>query len=579
MGNGSSIGVSFGSTKLAVITKNTPKTVDSFPIDVVASGPISILGERSDSSDYRETIANYTVGNVNVDVSLNRLEYSSYQISSASLPKYIDFYSADSNLWNTSSLNAITPDTLNLLGESLSKNATIVQPMTSLGIGVGDGGGDEEVFTTPGTYTWTCPVGVTSISAVCIGAGGSGSKTWSGGGGGGGGLGWKNSISVTPGQSYTVVVGDKGEAVSNTQNGGLGGSSYFIDTNTVCGFGAGQGGTGSSTSGSGAHGGGYTGDGGGAGGNGAIGGSWTEGGGGAGGYSGNGASRYNNTVATGGAGGAGQYYSSTYGTGAGGGVGIYGEGTSGETYANGTGYGGRGGSGGGDGMAGETSNSSSSNVWEISAQYTTTARGQINGGQFGGGGGGSGTTRGGGFGGTGAVRLVWGASISFPSNAGRMSGYVDNGTPSTYTINLDSSSNSISYDSNYSYNVFKSVSKYIPIVYQAPGAYSAAQPVLQYIGDAVSIMGMDSDRDAITRTVNKTFIKTAKDISTTAGANSNSKRIDFIIQSQNELVYQNDNGYIFIEEINKYNDPRPITPDSAEIAAPVASGPTQVWIG
>lgn len=92
-------------------------------------------------------------------------------------------------------------------------------------------------------------------------------------------------------------------------------------------------------------------------------------------------------------------------------------------------------------------------------------------------------------------------------------------------------------------------------------------------------MGMDSDRDAITRTVNKTFIKTAKDISTTAGANSNSKRIDFIIQSQNELVYQNDNGYIFIEEINKYNDPRPITPDSAEIAAPVASGPTQVWIG
>lgn len=93
----------------------------------------------------------------------------------------------------------------------------------------------ESVYTTPGTYTWVCPSGVTSVNAVCIG-GGAGQVTRNfnaADGGGGGGLGWANSIAVTPGNSYTVVVGAGGTADN------VGGTSYFINTTTVRGGGGG----------------------------------------------------------------------------------------------------------------------------------------------------------------------------------------------------------------------------------------------------------------------------------------------------------------------------------------------------
>ena len=64
----------------------------------------------------------------------------------------------------------------------------------------------QEAFTSPGTFSWTAPAGVTSVCVVCVGGGGGGqSQNNSGGwGGAGGGLGWKNNIAVTPGSSYTV---------------------------------------------------------------------------------------------------------------------------------------------------------------------------------------------------------------------------------------------------------------------------------------------------------------------------------------------------------------------------------------
>jgi hypothetical protein len=59
------------------------------------------------------------------------------------------------------------------------------------------------------------------VSVVCIGAGGAGTRGTSPSdenqlrqGGGAGGLGWKNNISVTPGQTYTVVVGAGGNALA-----------------------------------------------------------------------------------------------------------------------------------------------------------------------------------------------------------------------------------------------------------------------------------------------------------------------------------------------------------------------------
>ena len=261
------------------------------------------------------------------------------------------------------------------------------------------------VYTTPGSYSWTCPAGVTSVCVVAIGGGGAGSNgntAGEGGAAGGGGLGWKNNISVTPGQSYTVVVGADGVVPGNN-----GGDSYFINTSTVKG-GGGQG----STTQVGQPGGTYTGDGGGNGGAGGDGGQsvpgtgYEGGGGGAGGYSGNGGdggggngSTHPNVVGlagrgddgSGGSGGGGGYGGGYVG----GGVGLLGEGTSGLGCGNYTGvqcFG-----------SGQPGSDGSTNM-------------------YGGGGSGSGAQ-----GGSGAVRIIWGAGRSFPStNTGDQS--------SAYTI-------------------------------------------------------------------------------------------------------------------------------------------------
>lgn len=73
-----------------------------------------------------------------------------------------------------------------------------------------------ETFTTAGTFTngWTAPVGVTSVTAETWGGGGGSgggtSTTLPGGSGGGGGAYASKVISVTPGNSYTYVVGAAG---------------------------------------------------------------------------------------------------------------------------------------------------------------------------------------------------------------------------------------------------------------------------------------------------------------------------------------------------------------------------------
>ena len=48
----------------------------------------------------------------------------------------------------------------------------------------------QELFTTAGADTWTCPNGVTSVSVICVGGGGGGGgsdNATKGGGAGGGG--------------------------------------------------------------------------------------------------------------------------------------------------------------------------------------------------------------------------------------------------------------------------------------------------------------------------------------------------------------------------------------------------------
>lgn len=66
-------------------------------------------------------------------------------------------------------------------------------------------------YTTTGTYSWTCPAGVTSVSVVCVGGGGAGygASIYSNGGNGGEGgeLGYLNNYAVVPGNTYSIVVG------------------------------------------------------------------------------------------------------------------------------------------------------------------------------------------------------------------------------------------------------------------------------------------------------------------------------------------------------------------------------------
>ena len=291
-------------------------------------------------------------------------------------------------------------------------------------------------FTTPGTYSWTAPEGVTSVSVVAVGGGGSGGYT--GTGGGGGGLGWKNNIPVVPGQSYTVVVGAGGAARSGgVGNGNAGGNSYFISTSTVRGGGggAGQYGAGSAPDYqiAGGVGGTYTGDGGGNGGSGGtmFGTAWgapylPSGAGGAGGYSGNGgnggagtdfyASTTGNAGEAGatdsGAGGGGasskNYSGYTTGGAGGGGVGILGKGITGGATgvpSNAGPWSSGGGFPGSGGVAGETK------YW--STNISSVAPGGY-GGAYGGGGGGS-SSQSTGVGGNGAVRIIWGEGRAFPS--------------------------------------------------------------------------------------------------------------------------------------------------------------------
>ena len=117
-----------------------------------------------------------------------------------------------------------------------------------------------QTWTTPGTYSWICPSGVTAIAIHMIGGGGSGCMGGGGtpvsGGGGGGGVYINDSLAVVPGTSYSVIVGAGGASLPGTITTGTpgrsGGASSF---GPLCYAGGGGGGV---TSGAGAAGGGYT---------------------------------------------------------------------------------------------------------------------------------------------------------------------------------------------------------------------------------------------------------------------------------------------------------------------------------
>jgi len=234
----------------------------------------------------------------------------------------------------------------------------------------------QQAYTSAGSYTWTCPSGITSVSVVCVGAGA----------GCGGALAYKNNITVVPGTGYTVVVGSPGVSSGAGSGYTVGGDSSFSATHGTTTAQGGKGTGAGNQSNKGAPAGTY--DGGGEGGEPYQFGGYN--GAGAGGYSGDGGDAGIGGSGSGGSGGAAGAGGWAYWSG--GGVGLFGEGSSGGSSSSN----GNGGSGGQDGQ-GEGSNGGNSQV----------------GGNYGGGGSGrwSGNT-----GGKGAVRIIWPGDVrQFPT--------------------------------------------------------------------------------------------------------------------------------------------------------------------
>lgn len=293
-----------------------------------------------------------------------------------------------------------------------------MDPISQQLIGAGGRVGlGQVVYSTPGTYTFVVPSEVFFISAVAIGGGGGGGVAASSieAAGGGGGLAYKNSISVTPGQSITVIVGAGGNASGiftapgsgpfpnpSPLSGNGSPSGIQIDASWVLqaggGFAGSQGRSGGSV---------IVGDGGGSGG---AGGNLNRsaGGGGAGGYSGSGgagSSTFGSNGASGsgggsGGGGAGDTFSSAslFGEragGRGGNTGVQGAGSNGAG-----GLGGSTGSPGGNGspigtvFAGGGGNSGQIIYFVSTDTYIFSASASGN---------------------PGAVRIIWGAGRAFPS--------------------------------------------------------------------------------------------------------------------------------------------------------------------
>ena len=109
------------------------------------------------------------------------------------------------------------------------------------------GGANITSFTTVETTSWTAPTGVTSVDYLVVAGGGgggaSGGSTDTSGAGGGGAGGVKTgTLSVTPGSSYTVTVGDGGAGKTKGTNakGGDGEDSVFSSITSTGGGGGGS---------------------------------------------------------------------------------------------------------------------------------------------------------------------------------------------------------------------------------------------------------------------------------------------------------------------------------------------------
>jgi hypothetical protein len=237
----------------------------------------------------------------------------------------------------------------------------------------------QQAYTSAGSYSFVAPANVTFVSAVVIGAGGIGGchgTCYEGGGGGGGALAYRSNISVTPGNTYAVVVSSTTDSTAFCMSAGNGGNGTAARPGGgVPGGVRGLGGT-------------------------ASGGDVT--------YSG-GPGRTTTSGNGGGGGGAGGYTSS--------GLASSGSGTTSACVR----VGGNSGDGNLGGLSPTGTGGGSGAGTSLLGSGTTLCRpAAVNhgggvGGSFGGGGGGSGAFCGGGNGGPAGVRIIWGPNRAYPN--------------------------------------------------------------------------------------------------------------------------------------------------------------------
>lgn len=111
--------------------------------------------------------------------------------------------------------------------------------------------------------TWTCPAGVTSVDVTAVGAGGGGgagptvaSGSSGSGGAGGGGQALRKTVTVVPGTTYAITIGNGGTGGALGASGGSGGVASTSFGALVTAFGGGPGAALNSGGGSGGNGGG-----------------------------------------------------------------------------------------------------------------------------------------------------------------------------------------------------------------------------------------------------------------------------------------------------------------------------------
>lgn len=102
-----------------------------------------------------------------------------------------------------------------------------------------------ETFTVVQTTDWTAPAGTFSVEYLVVGGGGGAGNGYdnAGGGGGGGGMVLTGNLAVTPGQTYTVIVGagGAGGADARANNPGTAGNVSVFASITALGGGEGLG--------------------------------------------------------------------------------------------------------------------------------------------------------------------------------------------------------------------------------------------------------------------------------------------------------------------------------------------------